>query len=59
MRAADKAGIRPGDIIRQVNDQIIEGEDTFKKAIITATQRQGLLLMIQRGPYIYPLTLQP
>ncbi len=36
MRAADNAGIRPGDIIRQVNNQIIEGEDTFKKAIVTA-----------------------
>jgi serine protease Do len=59
MRAADKAGIRPGDIIRQVNNQIIEEEDTFKKAIITATQQEGLLLMVQRGPYIYPVTLQP
>jgi serine protease Do len=59
MRAADKAGIRPGDIIRQVNNQIIEGEETFKKAIITATQQEGLLLMVQRGPYIYPVTLQP
>jgi S1-C subfamily serine protease len=59
MRAADKAGIRPGDIIRQINDQIIGGEDTFKKAIITAFQQEGLLLMVQRGPYIYPVTLQP
>lgn len=59
MRAADMAGIRPGDIIRQVNNQVIEGEETFKKAIVVAAQKESLLLMVQRGPYIYPVTLQP
>jgi len=58
-RAAAQAGIRQGDIIRQVNNQIIEGEDTFKKAIVAASMHEGLLLLIQRGPYIYPVTLQP
>ncbi|MBN2374076.1 Do family serine endopeptidase [bacterium] len=59
MKAADRAGIRPGDIIRQVNNQVIEEEETFKKAILAAAQQESLLLMVQRGPYIYPVTLQP
>ena len=58
-RAAVRAGIRSGDIIRQVNNQMITGEEDFRKAIVAATQYEGLLLMVQRGPYIYPVTLQP
>ncbi len=58
-RAAYQAGIRPGDIIRQINNQIIDSTETFKKAIVAAAQQEGMLLMIQRGPYIYPVTLQP
>ena len=58
-RSAVRAGIRSGDIIRQVNNQMITGEEDFRKAIVAATQYEGLLLMVQRGPYIYPVTLQP
>lgn len=55
--AAAKAGIRPGDIIRQVNDRRIAGVDDYGQAILEAYQGQRVLLLIQRASRGYYLTL--
>ncbi|MGA1826280.1 MAG: trypsin-like peptidase domain-containing protein [bacterium] len=57
--AAYRAGIEAGDMIKQVNNHEIKDEETFNKAIVLAAEKESVLLFIKRGPYIYPLTIQP
>lgn len=57
--AAARVGIRPGDIVRQVNQSKIENLDDFKKAIIESWTKYSILLLIQRGPYGYYVALEP
>lgn len=58
---AQKTGLKPGDVIWQINDQIIKNKNDFKVAIHTATQREreSILLRIIRGPYWYYATVEP
>jgi len=58
---AQKTGLKPGDVIWQVNDQIIKNKNDFKIAIHTATQyeRESILLRIIRGPYWYYAIVEP
>jgi len=57
--AAYRAGIEAGDMIKQINNHKIKDEKTFNKAIVIAAEKESVLLFIKRGPYIYPLTIQP
>lgn len=52
-----KIGIRPGDIIHQINDKKIKNIDDFQEAIILNADKDSLLLLVQRGVYIYPVTI--
>ncbi len=54
---SSQSGIRPGDIIRQINDVRITAMDDFSQAILEAYQGQRVLLLIQRGSRGYYLTL--
>jgi serine protease Do len=58
---AQKTGLEPGDVIWQINDQIIQDKNDFKIAIHTATQREreSILLRIIRGPYRYYAVIEP
>jgi serine protease Do len=55
---ADKIGIKPGDVIRQINSLRIENLQDFKKAITSLGDSNSLLLLIQRGPNGYYITLE-
>ena len=46
--AAADAGMRPGDVIRQVNGKAIRSADQLRAALETDTGRPALLL-VQRG----------
>ncbi|MEW6378292.1 MAG: molecular chaperone DnaJ [bacterium] len=52
-----KAGIQKGDIIRRINDKEIQNLKDFQEVIIANADRDSLLLLVQRGPYIYPVTI--
>lgn len=54
-----RIGIFPGDVIRQINKQTIEGMPDFRKAIIEAMKRSSVLFLIQRGRYGYYITVEP
>jgi serine protease Do len=54
---ADRARIRPGDLIRQVNEQEIRGLEDYEKAIARALRHTTLRLVIQRRSYGYSVTL--
>ncbi len=54
----DKIGVREGDIIHQINNKEIKNLKDFQEAIIQNADKDGLLLSVQRGPYIYPVTIR-
>jgi serine protease Do len=57
--AGGRIGLSPGDVIRQVNQNKINNEKDFNKAILEAGGRDSALLLVQRGRYGYYVTLEP
>ncbi|NIQ02994.1 MAG: Do family serine endopeptidase [Nitrospinaceae bacterium] len=57
--ASGKVGIRPGDIIRQMNDTRIKKASDFNTAILEAGKLSSVLLLVQRGRNSYYVTLEP
>ena len=58
-RPSGKVGIRPGDIIRQMNDNKIRNLGEFNTAILEAGKLSSVLLLVQRGRNSYYVTLEP
>ncbi|MBI5018301.1 MAG: trypsin-like peptidase domain-containing protein [Deltaproteobacteria bacterium] len=56
---AAQAGIEPGDVVRQVNATAVEGAAAFRDALLAGSQRETVVLVIQRGRTGYTLTLAP
>ena len=57
--ASGKIGIKPGDVIRQVNQMRIKTGEDFKTAMVEAAGRDNVLLLVQRGRNGYYVTLEP
>ena len=55
--SADYTGIRPGDVIRKINQDPVEDRIAFRKAITKLRGRGQVLLLVQRGRYGYHVTL--
>jgi serine protease Do len=58
---AQNTGLKPGDVIRQINDRIIQDKKDFKIAVHTAAQREQetIILRIIRGSYRYYAVIEP
>jgi serine protease Do len=54
---AARIGLKPGDLIAQVNDLAVANLDDFKKAISHYHHMTALNLVVRRGPYAYSITL--
>ncbi|MCU0597536.1 MAG: trypsin-like peptidase domain-containing protein, partial [Desulfobacterota bacterium] len=54
---AARIGLKPGDLIAQVNDLAIASLEDFKKAISQYHHLISLNLVVRRGPYAYSITL--
>jgi serine protease Do len=52
-----KAGIRPGDMIIEVENTPVTGVDRLKSILARSHHLQSISLVIRRGPYAYSLTL--
>jgi len=52
-----KIGIQKGDVIHQVNDKEINNLEDFQEVIISNADQDSLLFLVQRGPYLYPVTI--
>jgi S1-C subfamily serine protease len=50
-------GVRPGDVIRKMDDYPIENNEDFKKAIIKYRQKNSVVLLLQRGEHGYYITV--
>jgi serine protease Do len=57
--AAAGAGIEVGDVLRQVNDAAVDSGETYREAILAASQRETVVLLVQRGRAGYYVTLTP
>ncbi len=57
--AAHKIGMKPGDVIRQINNQPVDNLKDYQQAILSAYQKESVLFLVQRGDYGYYVTLQP
>jgi len=55
---AEQRGLRPGDILLQINENRINTGGDFKKTIARYAQQDSILVLIQRGPYGYYLNLE-
>jgi serine protease Do len=54
---AGRIGLRPGDLIAQVNEAPVTNLEDFKRAIIRYHHLISLNLVVRRGPYAYSITL--
>ena len=54
-----QVGIRPGDILRQMNENKIRNQKEFNTAILQAGKLSSVLLLVQRGRNSYYVTLEP
>ena len=57
--AAARAGIQPGDVIRQVNDRPVDSAEDYREALLAASQRETVVLVVQRGRVAYYVSLTP
>ena len=51
-------GARPGDVIRQMDDETIVDKNDFKKAIVKYRQKQSVVILLQRGDQGYYITVR-
>ncbi|PIQ96264.1 MAG: serine protease Do [Nitrospinae bacterium CG11_big_fil_rev_8_21_14_0_20_56_8] len=56
--SAGKIGIRPGDVIRQVDQHPVKNEEDYNQAVMEVGDRTSVLLLVQRGRYGYYVTLE-
>lgn len=54
----DRIGVRPGDVIRRINEVAVTTLNDFKKAVIKYRQRESAALLIQRGNQQYYVTVK-
>jgi len=52
-----RVGVKPGDLLRQIDESGIATHDEFRKVIVKVRQKPSLVLMIQRGEQGYYVTV--
>ncbi|MEK6709219.1 MAG: PDZ domain-containing protein, partial [Nitrospinota bacterium] len=56
---AENIGIRPGDVVRQINAQDTDEADAFREALVRARELPRVQLLVQRRQQGYNVTLEP
>jgi len=51
-------GVRPGDVIRQMDDITIKNIKDFENAIIKYRQKSSVVILLQRGDQLYNITVK-
>ena len=54
-----RIGVRPGDVLRQIEAMTVTNIDDFKKALIKYRQKKSLVILLQRGDRVYYITVKP
>ncbi len=50
-------GVEPGDVIRRINRINVDSQDDYRRAVVEGLYSGTALLFIQRGGYIYQVTI--
>lgn len=54
----DRIGVRPGDVIRRINEKEVKTVDDFKGAVTKYRHKESAVLLIQRGNQQYYVTVK-
>lgn len=57
--AGGRIGIKPGDVVRQMNQKRVDNEEDYNKAVAEINNPDRILLLVQRGRQGYYVTLEP
>ncbi len=53
----DRTGVRPGDVVRQVNEFLIREPIDFHKAVVKYREQESVVLLLQRSSQRYYITV--
>ncbi len=53
-----RMGVRPGDVIRKINEVVVRTVDDFKGAAIKYRHKESVVLVVQRGNDQYYVTVK-
>jgi len=53
-----RIGVRPGDVIRQIDDTTIINIKDFKKAVVKCRLKSSVVIVLQRGRYLYNISVK-
>ena len=53
----DRTGVRPGDIIRQINEFLVRSPEDFYKATLKYRDQESVVLLLQRSSQRYYITV--
>ncbi len=56
--AAEKIGIRPGDALLAIDSRELRDEDDFASAVAALRLKSSSVVLVQRGPYAYYISLE-
>jgi Do/DeqQ family serine protease len=53
-----RTGVRPGDVIRQINDRGIAGVQDFEKAVVRLRNQRSIVVLLQRHQQRFYITVE-
>lgn len=53
-----RIGVKPGDIIKKIDDITTNTVEDFKKAVVRYQQKPSLVILLQRDDYLYHITVK-
>jgi len=53
-----RIGVRPGDIIRQIDDMVTDNVDAFDRAVVKYRNKPSVFILLQRGGHLYHLSVK-
>ncbi|MCL4236457.1 MAG: PDZ domain-containing protein, partial [Deltaproteobacteria bacterium] len=56
--AAEKIGIRTGDALLAIDSRELRDEDDFASAVAALRLKASSVVLVQRGPYAYYISLE-
>ncbi len=56
--ALERSGVKPGDIVRQIDDRPITDPDDFYRAVVRHRKKENIVMLLQRRSQRYYITIR-